>query len=337
MSIFELMGEGDAAAFTRDLLVKMGEAAPDLIYAKDTKSRMIFANRAVLAVLGKSWEEIRGKSDDEWHSDPEEGRKFVEADARVMQGGEPESLEETLTGTDGPQIYLSTKAPLTAQDGTVIGLFGISMNITERKNAEKMRQILINELDHRLNNTLALVQAMARQTFKNVAIDEMVWDAFEGRLKSMAKAHSLLARQSWVGADISDVVADGLMAHGGDKADCFAISGPSAWIDAQTALSLAMVFHELGTNAVKYGALSVPQGKVAISWTIGQNGEANKLDLTWKESGGPAVSAPTHVGFGSKLVQLAFGHGGTDGAKVDYQPDGIEFRTRFDLTDRLAK
>ncbi len=337
MSITELIAGGNAEAFTRDLLMKIGEATPDLIYAKDTNSRMIFANRAVLTILGKEWDEIRGKSDDEWHSDPAEGRRFVEADKRVLQSGETETLEEVLTGIDGPLVYLSTKCPLRDADGEIIGLFGISMNITARKNAEKVRQILVSELDHRLKNTLTLVQAMARQTFKKVAIEKAVWEVFEGRLQSMSDAHGLLARQSWVGADIAEVVADGLMAHGGEHAECFEISGPPAWIDAQSALSLAMAFHELGTNAVKYGAMSVPEGRVAISWDIETDADRTMLSLCWKESGGPPVVPPSRAGFGSRLVKEAFSHAGRDVARVDYQREGIEFHVRLDLADRLAK
>jgi PAS domain S-box-containing protein len=337
MTIPELMPPVDAAAFAADLLAKIGDASPDLIYAKDLKSRMIFANRAVLAVLGKTWDQIRGLPDDEWHDDPEEGRRFVEADARIMASGQTEKLEEVLTGVDGLHTYLSTKSPLRAEDGSVIGLFGISMNITEQKNAEALRQILVNELDHRVKNMLSLVQVMARQTFKPAQIDSAIWDAFEGRLISMSMAHGMLTRQNWVGADIADVVAEGLLAHGGRHADCFVVSGPSAWLDAQTALALAMAFHELGTNAIKYGALSTAQGRVTIVWQVVGEGDAAMLDLHWLESGGPVVAEPTHRGFGSRLIQQAFAHNGTNLAEVRYLPGGIEFHVRVGLGRRLAK
>ena len=130
-----------------------------------------------------------------------------------------------LTGQDGPQIYLSTKCPLTDENGTVIGLFGISMNITQRKNDEKIRQILVNELDHRLKNTLAVVHSMARQTFRGESIDKGIWAVFEGRIKSMSSAHGLLSRQTWVGADIADVVSEGLTAHDLNR---IVTSGPPA-------------------------------------------------------------------------------------------------------------
>lgn len=210
MTIPQLLSADSVDDFTRDLLTKIGETTPDLIYAKDLKSRMIFANRAVLGVLGKSWQEIRGKSDDEWHDDAEEGRRFVDADARVMTSGATEESEEVLTGISGTKIYLSTKSPLRGQDGKIIGMMGISKDITERKNEERFREIVLSELDHRVKNMLAIVQAMARQTFKHAGIDRAIWEAFEGRLISMSKAHDLLIEQSWVGADIAEIVAEGL-------------------------------------------------------------------------------------------------------------------------------
>lgn len=338
MKIPDLLGDDSADAFTHDLLAKIGESTPDLIYAKDLKSRMIFANKAVLTVLGKTWEDIRGRSDDDWHDDPQEGRKFVEADARIMESGETQQLEEILTGVDGTQIYLSAKSPLRASDGSVIGIFGISKNITERKNEERLRQILLNELDHRVKNTLGLVQAMARQTFKNSNIDKGIWEAFEGRLISMSKAHGLLTRQSWVGAEITDIVSEGLLAHGGKDPTRFKISGPSAWVDAQTALSLAMAFHELGTNAIKYGALSVPEGNVTISWNIHSDGnDAPMLEIYWQEEGGPTVVEPTQKGFGSKLITAAFAQTAGHVAQVAYHPEGIQFHVRFALKERVEK
>jgi two-component sensor histidine kinase len=211
------------------------------------------------------------------------------------------------------------------------------MNITKRKKDDDLRHMLLNELDHRVKNTLALVQAMARKTFKRAGIDKSIWDAFEGRLVSMSHAHSLLTRQSWVGADIADIVAEGLIAHGGDRADCFSISGPPAWVDAQTALALAMAFHELGTNSIKYGALSTPHGRVNITWQIESSETLLILNLNWTESGGPPVVAPKRHGFGTQLIQQAFCHTGTDFAQVTYPPTGVEFHVRFNLKSRTAK
>lgn len=326
----------DANVFTRELLASIGDATPDLIYAKDTQSRMVFANRAVLQSLGKTWDEIRGKSDIEWHHDLDEARVFVAADAKILATGTNASLEEVLTINGVSQTFLSTKCPLRSEDGSIIGLFGISMNITVRKNEERLRKLLLEELDHRVRNTLALVQAMARQTLQGAGIEKSVWDAFEGRLAAMAQAHSVLTRDSWQGADIRQIVAEVLGVHGSDHVDRFEIAGSEVWIDSQNALAMAMALHELGTNAIKHGALSAVGGKVAISWKVDLSDMPPIFDLHWQESGGPEVRAPSHKGFGTRLIAMAFGHQGRDVARVDYAATGVVFRARFALQTRTA-
>lgn len=331
MTIETLTNIDDAPEFMRDLLANIRDATPDLIYAKDTQSRMVFANRAVLHALGKSWDEIRGKSDVEWHPNPIEAREFVAADARIMAEDRSETLEEVLTVGGVPQTYLSSKSPLRAEDGRVIGLFGISMNITARKNEERLRKLLMDELDHRVRNTLAVVQAMALQTLKHSGIEKTVWAAFEGRLQAMAQAHTLLTRDSWEGADIRQIVHEVLKVHGEDHIDRFDITGAEVWIDAQNALSLSMAIHELGTNALKYGALSTPEGRVAISWNADAAEAPRMFDFRWQEGGGPQVLAPSRRGFGSKLIEQAFGHSGGSVAEVDYDAAGVRFHARFPL------
>lgn len=334
MSFSELLTAADANDFARDLLFNIGEATPDFIYAKDIHSRMMFANRAVLDTFGKTWAEVRGKTDVEWHSDPDEGRALVATDARIMAAGISETLEETVTSPKGMQTYLSTKSPLRAKDGRIIGLFGISMNITVRKNEERLRQLLVNELDHRVRNTLAIVQVMARQTLKKAGIEKTVWDAFEGRLQAMVQAHGVLTRESWHGADIRQIVAEVLGVHGDDHADRFDIEGAEVWIDAQNALALAMTLHELGTNALKYGALAVPTGRVTIGWHVDRSAVQPVFDLYWRETGGPRVQPPIRRGFGSKLIEEAFGSAGCDKVTIDYAPDGVAFHARLRLEPR---
>jgi PAS domain S-box-containing protein len=260
LSIKDLVPPDKAAAFTDDLLVKIGENSHDFMYAKDLESRMVYANSAVLRALGKTWDEIRGKSDLEWHDDPAEARLFVETDARVMASNEAQSLEEVLTGDGPPQTYLSTKCPIHDADGQVIGMFGVSMNITERKQAETLRQLLVNELEHRVRNTLTVVQAIARLTMKNAVADQAVWQSFESRILAMASAHGLLTRESWEGADLKAVVAESLQAHGGAFGSQFDVRGASLWVDAQTALAISMAFHERGPTRSNMALSRLPRG-----------------------------------------------------------------------------
>lgn len=336
MSISRLLHTSDEAEFTRTLLHNIGEVTPDFIFAKDVNSRLIFANKAVLDAFGKSWEDICGKTEAEWHSDPDEARKLLDADARVVADGHIETLEEVVTTLDGPQTVLVTKCPMRAEDGRIIGLFGIGMNITDRKAAERQRALLVNELEHRVRNTLGIVQVMARQTLLHEGIQKSAWAAFEGRLQAMAQAHNVLTRESWQGADIRQIVAQSLMVHGKALAERFDIQGSEVWIDAQNALSLAMALHELGTNAMKYGALSVPGGGVSIKWKVDLSDMPPIFDLCWQERGGPRVVPPTHKGFGTRLIESAFGTMGRDVAHIDYAETGVTFHTRFGLRTKSA-
>jgi two-component sensor histidine kinase len=291
---------------------------------------MLFANPAVLAMLGRTWDEIRGRTDIEWLDEPAEAQRIAVAGARIIATATTESLEETVTGPSGRQTFLSTKGPLFTMRGEVMGLFGISMNITALKRAEAHNRLLMAELSHRVRNTLAVVQSMARQTLKTAGIDRLVWDAFEARLISMSMAHDILTRESWVGANIVDIVSDALKPYG-DMRSRFTVAGPAAWVDAQTALALAMAFHELGTNAVKYGALSSPHGRVSINWDVDSGVGGEVLVAQWTESGGPPVSPPTRRGFGTRLIEQAFGHNATSSPCVRYRKEGIEFRVSIAL------
>jgi PAS domain S-box-containing protein len=332
----ELKSARDEANFSRSLLQTIGNVTPDLIYAKDRSGRMTYANPAVLNAVGRSWDDIAGRLDTEWHADAAEAQRFVDNDARIMSAGVTETLEENLTGPDGVRTYLSTKGPLKDADGEVVGLFGISVDITARKKAEAQARFLMQEMNHRVKNTLAVVQAMARQTLKAASVDRAAWDAFEARLIAMARAHDALTRDSWSGAEVGVIVAEALEMHDPARVRRFDVDGPAVMLDAQTALALSMALHELGTNALKYGALSTPEGHVAIRWQVDTDARGRVLDLRWNENGGPRVVAPSRRGFGSRLIEQAFSQLDADSARVEYLPQGVEFRLRAVLPPDFA-
>jgi two-component sensor histidine kinase len=177
---------------------------------------------------------------------------------------------------------------------------------------------------------------MARQTLKLSGINRTVWDAFEGRLIAMSRAHDLLNGEDWVGADVVSIVAEALKVHTGTERASFDIDGPAALVDAQTALSLAMVLHELGTNALKYGALSKPGGRIAIRWQVEDDTRGKVFDLRWNEHGGPKLNKPAHRGFGSRLVEQAFSQHDIDHARLEFLPQGVQFRLRIVLPSDVA-
>lgn len=191
--------------------------------------------------------------------------------------------------------------------------------------AEAQQQLLIGELAHRLKNTLSMVQAIASQTLRG-ALDQGRLDAFDSRLQALGVAHDVLVNRDWVGADLRMTV-DRMIAVF-DRNARIRVNGPPVALGARAALAVALILHELGTNAVKYGGLSNDAGTVAIEWQVDETGT---LTFEWRENGGPPVVTPSRKGFGSKLLRL--GLGGIGNSEVRYDPDGVAARMQASLSD----
>jgi PAS domain S-box-containing protein len=305
------------------LLRTFMQAAPGVIYAKDRQGRLLFGNRGVAELLGVPAEQFVGRTDMELIEDKDEAALVMANDRRVMETGLAEQTEERVTYPDGTEAWWhSTKAPLLDEAGMVVGLIGSSVDITDRRRAEEHRGLLLNELNHRVKNTLAVVQGLARQTFRNADNPQRASESFENRLTALSRAHNLLTDSNWKSAELRDIIVDQLGELGGRAV----VKGPRVPLPPQVAVSVALALHELGTNATKYGALSNDSGRVAIVWEIGRDGW---LTLRWQETGGPPVSPPERRGFGSRLIEraLAFELGGE--VQIDYSPQGVvcEIRT----------
>lgn len=191
------------------LLRSIGESSADAIYAKDRFGHMLYANPATLKVIGRRAEEVLGRTEYEWHHDAEEAAAIFANDQRVMSSGKVERVEEVFT-TPGssPHYYRSTKAPLRNEAGEVVGLVGVTSDITEQRRAAERQELLLGELNHRVKNTLATIQSLAFQTFKDSAPDS--YRRFESRLAALSRAHDMLTRDSWAEAAVEDVIAAAL-------------------------------------------------------------------------------------------------------------------------------
>ena len=214
--------------------------------------------------------------------------------------------------------------PIFSDSGEVQGIFIQGYDATEEVHAEDHQRLLINELNHRVKNTLAIVQGLAQQSFRTVECQPSM-DTFSARLAALASAHNLLTERHWESADIGTIVRRALAATVGTDEDRVNCAGPKLAIDPQAAVALAMVVHELSTNAIKYGALSQEAGKVEIEWSAAIVDEGTDVTFLWRESGGPPVEQPQSKGFGSRLIKRGFGV--TNGsAKLEYLPEGFECR-----------
>jgi len=187
----------------------------------------------------------------------------------------------------------------------------------ERKRIERHQQLLVGELNHRVKNTLAIVQSVAHQSFRSRIPAPEAIGRFEGRLEALAAAHNLLTRKNWDTATIADVAIAALAPFVPE--DRREIEGPDVTVQPQTAVGLALALHELATNAAKYGALSTDRGSVSVRWAVADN----ELQLEWREQGGPPVSPPTHRGFGSRMIErtLAAEFGGK--VELLFRPEGV--------------
>lgn len=213
---------------------------------------------------------------------------------------------------------LAQAAPILDEDGKAEIAIVALQDITGRKLAEAHQQLLINELSHRAKNLLAIIQSIAQQTFRGDDSTPAQLFRFEGRLGALSAAHGILTQQKWEAVPLRRLVCDTFTAVRADD-DSFKLDGPDILLPPKVSVSLAMAIHELATNALKYGSLSRDGGSVAINWS----NDGDRLKLTWKESGGPAVSQPTTRGFGTRMIErgLAAELGGN--VRIHYDPDGV--------------
>ena len=213
-------------------------------------------------------------------------------------------------------------------DGKIVRVIGVFDDVSERRRAEKRQRLLINELNHRVKNTLATVQSIAAQTLRSAPDLPRAREAFEARLLALAGAHDLLTAESWHGARLADVVASAMTPFETERRPQISRSGPAVWLTAQRALALSMALHELATNAVKYGALSVPEGRVTIRWTVSDD---DMLTLSWVEQDGPPVQPPQRSGFGSRLLQRSLARELGGDVVFTFAPEGVRCEIHCDL------
>ncbi|HEX3860317.1 MAG TPA: chemotaxis protein CheB [Stellaceae bacterium] len=217
-------------------------------------------------------------------------------------------------------------------DGVVITF----VDMTERAASDVHRDLLMAELDHRVKNMLTIVQSLALQTMHSASTMEAFREAFESRLDGLAKTHNLLMQSDTQAATLRDLAVAELSSHAADDGSCYVIEGDDLSLDSRRALAIGMMFHELATNAAKYGALSVPTGRVTVSWTVTLPGERS-LHLQWVESGGPAVVKPDRQGFGSRLIERGLAHELNAKVSLTFDRAGVRCAVNIPLTPVIER
>lgn len=279
------------------------------------------------------------------HVHPED-REYQQAMVQqAVSSGSPLDMEYRSIWPDGSVHWVQVRGrAVYDRDGVPTGLAGVSLNITDRKKAEERQLLLLEELNHRVKNTLAMVQSIAKQTLRAAPSVEAFPDAFQSRLRALAQAHDLLTRRQWQGASLSEIAALTLEPH--VHAGRVKVGGPPVNLTTGVAVSLHLAFHELATNAAKYGALSAENGRVELDWEIaqqaqppvrtGKDGQAGALVLRWRESGGPPVVAPTRRGFGSRLIERGLAHELEGDVALAFDPAGVRCRLVIPLSSRVS-
>lgn len=251
---------------------------------------------------------------------------------RALNGIESHNLEMIHLADGERRRWLLNSRPLRDEAGRIVAAVTAFVDVEEQRRAEEHRELLLQELNHRVKNILAVVRALASQTFRGAVDAEAARRAFEGRLTALAEAHNLLVRGDWRRSRL-DAVLRSSLETGCPDGKRVAIAGPPVWIEARTAITLAIAAHELCTNALKYGALSREAGRVDVAWEVRSTEDGRRLRLTWRERGGPPVAPPERGGFGMQMLERALAAEMEGEVRMEFEPAGLVCRIDAPIAD----
>jgi PAS domain S-box-containing protein len=299
-------------------LTSIVECSYDAIISKGLDGIITSWNRGAERLFGYTAEEAIGRSvtmlipEDRLSEEPE----ILDS---LRRGERVDHYDTVRRRKDGSLIDISlTVSPLKDVSGKVIGASKIARDNTKRKRTQEQQKLLVSEMQHRIKNSLATIQAIATQNFSQYAKER---DAFIARLHALGNAHDLLTSETWESASLRAIVTKALEPFQESLHERITIDGDDdVWLDSTKSVVVAMALHELATNAIKYGSLSNGGGRVSIAWK--RQCQANQVKLVWEESGGPTVTPPKQRGFGSHLIERAF-NGQLGGSELKFSPEGL--------------
>jgi PAS domain S-box-containing protein len=302
------------------------------VYTTDAKGYLTFYNEAAVALWGHRPRLGEARWCGSWKMQWPDGRDLphdecfmatVLDDGQAVQGGEGYILRQ-----DGSRIpFAAYPSPLRNEDGEITGAVNMCVDISRHKTAEAQQRALINELNHRVKNTLMTVQSIATYSLRSANAESRFRETFDARLLALSKAHDLLTQAQWQGTRLRAVIEQEVAPYTEQgKASRIEFSGNDHALEPREALALAMVFHELITNAAKYGALSVPEGRLQLTWYVGKDEHTGHhcLELNWLEREGPTVEVPQAKGFGSRLIDRSITRELKGRVVTTFMPAGLE-------------
>jgi len=294
----------------------LADGTPAAAWLSRADGELEFINQAMADALGRSRQALLGEG---WTAaiDPEDRPAMLEVRAKARVSHTAFRYEGRFRRADGTLRLIELYGrPRFDRSGAFAGHVGMATDVTEVRANEHQQQLLIGELNHRVNNTLATVKALVTQTLSEAGVAKEVGAVVAGRLKALAAAHDVLNLERWNGANLVDVAEAIVRPYPGAKR--ITLDGPPARLEATGAVTLALALHELAVNAVKHGALSTASGEVRLTWTAAKNA----FVVVWTESGGPGVTPPERSGFGSRLLVQGLR------ADLDFAPGGLVCRIR---------
>ena len=322
-----------------DLAHRVLEAAPTIIYVYDVKNgRSAFQNRRFGELLGYPPTDA---TESGWRKfiHPDDAKRFPEhrASLQKIPDGETLSWEYRMRDASGQWRWFLSRDVLLSRDsaGVPLMITGNASDITEQKSAEERQEILLGEMRHRAKNLVSLMEGIARLSRpKNQPDVDAFIAVYMSRLKALLRTGDIVLSSDLRTADLRDVVETALAPfQREDGAERITLRGPEVTLSERTAGGIALAIHELATNAVKYGALSVPAGTVAIVWTLSPQGETDRFNMEWRETGGPQVAPPQNEGFGGKVIRHAVAHEPGGGITLDYRPEGLFCGFTFEIAE----
>jgi PAS domain S-box-containing protein len=292
------------------------------VYTQDRNLRYTSISHGM---LGRSAEEILGRTDEELLP-ADCGASIIALKREAMASGDPKRGEFAFGEGPGARWHDVHIEPLRDEAGRIVGLTCASVDVTKRKEDEAHLRLLLRELTHRSKNLLAVIQAMARQTARHAGSIDGFLAQFAARLQGMASSHDLLVRESWHGASLGELVRSQLAAYVDRGQGQIAFEGPDVAIKPEAAQNLGLALHELAINAKKFGALSVPDGRVLVRWGRHDGGEDDPIELSWVEQFGPKVKARRKRGFGSLVIERNLARSLDAEVNLEFEPDGVRCR-----------
>jgi len=293
--------------------------------AREADNPIIFANDSFLKMTGYARDEVLARPFNFLLASPGNDESLGEIES-CFEPGASDGPEIQCSRKDGSDFWASLFVnPVKDDDGKVVQHFISLVDMTRHKLAQQNAAMLIDELNHRVKNTLATVQSIVTQAMRGSADPSKVRELIESRIAALSRSHDLLGRDKWEGACLDDLVREAMAPFSAsvDRAERFTIEGDDIRLLPKATLALGIAFHELATNAVKYGAFSNDSGTIAISWTLDGDADDRWLCLHWRERGGPVVAPPTRKGFGSRVIEQGLAHELQGKIALTYPPEGV--------------